>query len=76
MENKTFSIIELFSGIAVVSTTDVRFDGLSIALDCANGSASVCAKEIFTSLGAKCLMLSDTPDGTNINDNCGSTHPE
>lgn len=60
----------------VVSTTDVRFDGLSIALDCANGSASVCAKEIFTSLGAKCLMLSDTPDGTNINDNCGSTHPE
>ena len=60
----------------VVSTTDVRFDGMSIALDCANGSASVCAKEIFTALGAKCLMLSDTPDGTNINDNCGSTHPE
>lgn len=60
----------------IVSTTDVRFDGLSIALDCANGSASVCAKGIFTSLGAKCLMLSDTPDGVNINDNCGSTHPE
>ena len=60
----------------VVSTTDVRFDGLKIALDCANGSASVCAKEIFTRLGAKCIMLSDTPDGTNINDNCGSTHPE
>lgn len=60
----------------VVSTTDVRFDGMKIALDCANGSASVCAKDIFTKLGAKCLMLSDTPDGTNINDNCGSTHPE
>ncbi len=60
----------------VVETTDVRFDGMSIALDCANGSASVCAKEIFTALGAKCLMLSDTPDGTNINNNCGSTHPE
>lgn len=60
----------------VVSTTSVRFDGLSIALDCANGSASVCAKEIFTSLGAKCIMLSDTPDGVNINHNCGSTHPE
>ncbi len=60
----------------VVSTAEVRFDGMSIALDCANGSASVCAKEIFTALGAKCLMLSDTPDGTNINDNCGSTHPE
>lgn len=60
----------------VVSTASVRFDGLSIAIDCANGSASVCAKEIFTSLGAKCIMLSDTPDGININDNCGSTHPQ
>ena len=60
----------------VVSTTDVRFDGMTIALDCANGSASVCAKDIFTALGAKCIMLSDTPDGVNINDNCGSTHPE
>lgn len=60
----------------VVSTASVRFDGLLIALDCANGSASVCAKDIFTALGAKCLMLSDTPDGVNINDNCGSTHPE
>ena len=60
----------------VVGTTDVRFDGLRIALDCANGSASVCAKEIFTTLGAKCYLLSDTPDGVNINDKCGSTHPE
>ena len=60
----------------VVSTAATRFDGLKIALDCANGSASVCAKEIFTALGAKCYMLSDTPDGTNINDDCGSTHPE
>ncbi len=60
----------------VVSSTDVRFDGMTIALDCANGSASVCAKDIFTALGAKCIMLSDTPDGTNINKNCGSTHPE
>lgn len=60
----------------VVSSTDVRFDGMTIALDCANGSASVCAKDIFTALGAKCIMLSDTHDGTNINKNCGSTHPE
>ncbi len=60
----------------VVSTASVRFDGLLIALDCANGSASVCAKDIFTALGAKCIMLSDTPDGTNINESCGSTHPQ
>lgn len=60
----------------VVSVCEVRFDGMNIALDTANGSASVCAKEIFTRLGAKCHMLSDTPDGVNINKNCGSTHPE
>ncbi len=60
----------------VISTANVRFDGMTIALDCANGSASVCAKDIFTGLGAKCIMLSDTPDGENINLNCGSTHPE
>ncbi len=60
----------------VVSVAKVRFGGLSIAIDTANGSASVCAKEIFTRLGAKCHMLSDTPNGVNINDNCGSTHPQ
>lgn len=60
----------------VVSVSDTRFDGMNIAIDTANGSASVCAKEIFTRLGAKCHMLSDTPDGVNINRNCGSTHPE
>ena len=60
----------------VISTASVRFDGMTIALDCANGSASVCAKDIFTGLGAKCIMLSDTPDGENINLKCGSTHPE
>lgn len=60
----------------VVSICEVRFDGMNIALDTANGSASVCAKEIFTRLGAKCHLLSDTPDGVNINKNCGSTHPE
>ena len=60
----------------VVSVSDTRFDGMNIAIDTANGSASVCAKEIFTRLGAKCHMLSDTPDGMNINRNCGSTHPE
>lgn len=57
-------------------TVDVSFDGMHIALDCANGSASVSAKTLFTQLGAKCDMLSDKPDGVNINANCGSTHLE
>lgn len=60
----------------IVSVSDVCFDGLNIAIDTANGSAAVCAKEIFTRLGAKCHMLSDTPNGVNINKNCGSTHPQ
>ena len=60
----------------IVSVSGVSFDGLNIAIDTANGSASVCAKEIFTRLGAKCHMLSDTPNGVNINLNCGSTHME
>ncbi|MCD7722997.1 MAG: phosphoglucosamine mutase [Clostridiales bacterium] len=58
----------------IVAQTKVRFDGLNIAIDAANGAASVSAKEIFTRLGAKCHMLSDTPNGVNINKNCGSTH--
>ncbi len=58
----------------IVSACEVSFEGLNIAIDTANGSASVCAKEIFTRLGAKCHMLSDTPNGININLNCGSTH--
>lgn len=57
-------------------TVDVSFDGMHIALDCANGSASVSAKTLFTQLGAKCDMLSDKSDGVNINANCGSTHLE
>lgn len=60
----------------VVSTVEdgVRLDGMRIALDCANGSASQTAEQIFTSLGATCFMLHNRPDGININEHCGSTH--
>ncbi len=58
----------------VVSTVDTRLDGLKIVLDCANGSASVCAETLFTTLGAQVHVLSDDPDGVNINADCGSTH--
>ncbi len=50
--------------------------GLNIALDCANGSAATTAERLFTELGATCHMLSDKPDGVNINKDCGSTHME
>ena len=58
----------------IVSTATASLDGLDIAIDTANGSASVTAKGIFERLGATVHMINDTPNGTNINKNCGSTH--
>lgn len=60
----------------IASTIDISLDGLKIALDCANGSAYRTAERLFSKLGAQCHMLHDKPNGTNINDNCGSTHME
>jgi phosphoglucosamine mutase len=57
-------------------TADGDFKGMKIALDCANGSASVSARALFTRLGAQCFIINDKPNGTNINENCGSTHLE
>lgn len=52
------------------------FSGLRIGIDCANGSASQVAPDLFRSLGAEVTVLFASPDGTNINEACGSTHPE
>ncbi len=58
------------------STVDFRFNNMKIALDCANGSSSITAPEFFMQMGAECHVLSNEPNGVNINDNCGSTHLE
>jgi phosphoglucosamine mutase len=50
--------------------------GLRVVVDCANGAASVVAPEVFGRLGAEVHAIAHTPDGSNINDGCGSTHPE
>lgn len=60
----------------IVNSINGRFDGIKVALDCANGSASNFAKRIFESLGAECNDIYHQPDGININENCGSTHLE
>ena len=60
----------------VMSVTDVRFDGIKMAIDCANGSASVTAKRALEGLGAEVFVTCDKPDGININKDCGSTHIE
>lgn len=49
---------------------------MRVGLDCANGAASTVAKAVFEALGAKTYVIHNTPDGTNINDGCGSTHIE
>ena len=57
--------------LAIYSFKDMR-----IGLDAANGSAWTLAKGIFDALGAKTYVINAEPDGTNINNNCGSTHIE
>jgi phosphoglucosamine mutase len=53
-----------------------RLDGLRVVLDCANGSATAFAPEVFAALGAEVLAIACEPDGANINHDCGSTHPQ
>jgi phosphoglucosamine mutase len=50
------------------------FSSLHLVLDCANGAASHVAQELFASTGARLTMMHNTPNGRNINENCGSTH--
>ena len=52
------------------------FKNIKVGLDCANGSSSAIAKSVFDALRAKTYVINNTPDGTNINTNCGSTHIE
>jgi phosphoglucosamine mutase len=58
------------------STVQNCVDGIEIALDCSNGSASKTAEKLFEKMGAKAHILNNNPDGLNINKDCGSTHLE
>ncbi|HZK46224.1 MAG TPA: phosphoglucosamine mutase [Clostridia bacterium] len=58
------------------SSATESFEGMTVVLDCANGSASGIAADVFKELGAKVISWADEPDGCNINDLCGSTHPD
>lgn len=57
------------------STIEGDLSGLKVVLDCANGSASAIAPEVFRRLGAEVVSINDSPDGLNINVGCGSTRP-
>ncbi len=54
----------------------LALDGLRIVIDCANGAAYKVAPEALWELGAEVIPIGVSPDGMNINSNCGSTHPE
>ncbi len=65
-----------FYGEFLVSTVPkLSLAGLRIVLDCSNGAAFQAAPDVFSRLGAEIIVLSDKPDGTNINAGCGSQHP-
>lgn len=57
------------------STINVDLKGLKIVVDCANGAAYEVAPRVLSELGAEVIPIFNTPDGVNINDGCGSTHP-
>ena len=60
----------------LLGTIESRFDGLKIVVDCANGAASFVAPEVLRRAGAEVVAISASPNGLNINENCGSTHLE
>lgn len=61
---------------SIQNTVHVHLDGLSMVLDCANGAASECGASVFSELGATVLSTCCTPDGLNINADCGALHPQ
>jgi phosphoglucosamine mutase len=54
----------------------MRLDGLKVVIDCANGAAYRAAPDVLWEMGAEVIPVGVDPNGANINENCGSTHPE
>jgi phosphoglucosamine mutase len=60
----------------LMDTLPCRLDGLTVVVDCANGAASLVAPAALRAAGATVHAIAAEPDGYNINEGCGSTHPE
>ncbi|GAA3807984.1 phosphoglucosamine mutase [Amycolatopsis tucumanensis] len=60
----------------LLAATPHPLTGLRIVVDCANGAASFAAPEVYRKAGAEVIAIHAEPDGININEGCGSTHPE
>ena len=61
---------------SLIASANFSLQGVKVGLDCANGAASSVAKPVFDALGADVRVISNAPDGFNINVDCGSTHIE
>lgn len=60
----------------ILKTIKGDLTGLKVVIDCSNGAASYTAEKLFSSLGVKCIIKNNKPNGININENCGSVHIE
>ncbi|UOF91942.1 phosphoglucosamine mutase [Fodinisporobacter ferrooxydans] len=60
----------------LIGTVRNRFEGMTVILDCGNGAAYDIGPDVFRRLGANVIVRNGEPDGSNINVQCGSTHPE
>jgi len=60
----------------LLGATPSSLAGLKVVVDCANGASSAAAPEIYRRAGAEVVALYAEPDGVNINEHCGSNHPE
>ena len=61
---------------SLLKSLDGNLSGLKVVIDCANGAASFVAPDVLKRAGAEVIAISASPNGLNINDNCGSTHLE
>jgi len=68
--------VSLYSEFAKSSLNSLRLAGLKVVIDCAYGSFSKIAPGVFRDLGARVYAINNQPDGTNINANCGTLHPQ
>jgi phosphoglucosamine mutase len=67
---------DYLDGLRAATPPGVKFAGIKIVMDCANGAASELAPQLFRMLGAEVVAINNAPDGQNINAGCGSLHPE
>ena len=80
-DEKIGATVDFYSGrnryIGYLTGIPTRsFENCKVALDCSNGASWMIARSVFDALGAKTYVINNTPNGVNVNMNCGSTHIE